>query len=323
MSDAPWEALEKILDGYRKGFRDKMKTIAMVGQIHSGLSPLESPEFRRILIDLYQNSDMTNKAGVGYVVNEAALAVSCLSEFYPPQFLPDLVFSTLQTQDAAKIEAWAQYVVPELQWNLTRLPDRFPPEEISYIKALIAQVRCNVPSYSPNVLFAMDGLERAAEYMEFERFASSLPGGAFEAQTWDESLEDQPSPAGLDPIVAKALKRAEEHLLSRGEFGPKSAADLIRSVMDEAHRIIVQQLETIKGKPYEGGESDGARRSYMRSVDFITLPEEAFFSAIYSLISQEGSHKLIAPRETILLLYQTVSNYIRLLTERLNREIRP
>lgn len=93
--------------------------------------------------------------------------------------------------------------------------------------------------------------------------------------------------------------------------------------MEEAHRVIVKQLATIKGKPYDGAEKDGARRHYMRSVDFISEPEEKFFSAIYSLLSQEGSHRLIAPRETTLLLHQTVSNYIRLLAERVSREVRP
>ncbi len=322
MRETPWQKFEKTLDGYRKGFCDKMTTIGLIGQIRSELSSdLESFELARLLIALYRNSDMANKTAGGYMVNESALAVSCLAEFYPAQRFTELVFSSLQTCEGEKLETWAQVIVPEFQWNLTRYPQRFTGDVISQIKAFATLVRNKVPPYSSTVLSAVDSLERTAEYKEFERFATSLLGRpAVRAE--GISLEESHLPTGLDQTVAAALRRADEHLRSPGEFDPKSAADLIRSAMDEAHRIIVKQLETIKGKPYDGGEKDGARRIYMRSVDFINEPEERFFSAIYSLISQEGSHKLIAPRETVLLLHQTVSNYLRLLTERLNREVR-
>jgi hypothetical protein len=57
----------------------------------------------------------------------------------------------------------------------------------------------------------------------------------------------------------------------------------------------------------------------MREGGFITQPEEVFFSAIYSLISREASHRLIAPRETVLLLQRTVFSYLLLLSERLHK----
>jgi hypothetical protein len=322
MRQASQYALDQVLDGYRKGFCDKAKTISRIGQIRRDLSDVEAVELYMILTNLYEASDRVRRQAGGFVVDEAELVVSCLAEFYPPERLTELVFSQLQTGDEQRIEKWAQVIVPEFQWSLTRCAQRFSEEALNQIKALITLVRNTVPPYSSTVLFAMDSLERTVEYIEFQRFEASLPGEAADVRTTDGSLED-PLVAGLDPTVAGAIKRAEDHLRSRDEFSAKSAADLIRSAMEEAHRVIVKQLATIKGKPYDGGEKEGARRHYMRSVDFISEPEEKFFSAIYSLLSQEGSHRLIAPRETTLLLHQTVSNYIRLLAERVSREVRP
>lgn len=319
MSEKSLQDLNKVLDAYKKGFCDKTKTISLIGQIHRDLSHVETIELYSMLTKLYQISDLANTQAGGYIVNEACLVVSFLAEFYPPDRLTELVFSQLQTGDEQQIEKWARLIVPEFQWNLTRYAQRFGAEALSRIKALVTLVRNRVPPYSSTVLHAMDSLERTVDYIEFERFEASLSGGAADAQTENGSPEDLPLAAGLDPIILDALGRAEEYLRSRGEFHANVAAGLVRTAMDEAHREIVKQLETITEKPYEGGEKDGARRGYMRAVDFITEPEEKFFSAVYSLISQEGSHRLIAPRETVLLLHQTVCNYLRLLAERVHK----
>jgi hypothetical protein len=80
-------------------------------------------------------------------------------------------------------------------------------------------------------------------------------------------------------------------------------------------------LEKIRNTPYLGKDRDGERRAYMRAAGFISEAEENFFSAIYTLISREASHRLIAPKETVLVLHTTVSNYIFLLVKRL-RDLR-
>ena len=108
------------------------------------------------------------------------------------------------------------------------------------------------------------------------------------------------------------------YLKSSKPFSAKIAGDLLRSSVDTTHRELINALTILKKKPYSGKEQDGARRAYMREVGFITLPEEKFFSAIYSLISEEASHKLDAPRETILVMHQAVQGYLLLLLRRLS-----
>jgi hypothetical protein len=127
----------------------------------------------------------------------------------------------------------------------------------------------------------------------------------------------------LNPGIDEALKEAAQYLRGGGTFDPKKAADLLRSSIDESHREIVKRLVERTGSPYHGGESDGKRRAYFRTVLFISEPEEKFFSAIYTLLSEEASHKLIAPRETVLVMEQTVRGYLSLLARRLSGFIPP
>lgn len=200
-----------------------------------------------------------------------------------------------------------------------RCPERLDADAINRVKAQASLVKSSTHIYPPSAVSALEQLERTAEHIEFERFAKSLSDGATSPRNIGAPVEPRAADTGLGLKVAGALKEAEQRLRSEGEFDPKTAADLIRSAMEEAHREFVTELETVTKKPYAGDDKDGARRNYMREAGFITQPEEVFFSAIYGLISREGSHRLIAPRETVLLLHQIVFSYLMLLTERLRK----
>jgi hypothetical protein len=319
-SYAPTEALQKILDGYSKGHCDKLRTLDMIAKLRSQFSESDAAELRSALTHLFRVSDMTSRNEGGYTVNVAALAISALAEFCPFQRILEMVVNRFPIGDPEKIEVWANEMVPELRWNLVRDPDRVDTDALNRIKAQAAIARESMHIYSPSAISALNQLEKTAEFIEFQRFAKNLSDGVAAQKTGTQS--DKQTPAkGLSSTVTNALKEASERLQSEGEFDPKTAADLIRSAMEEAHRGFVAELELRTGaKPYSGPDKDGARRSYMRQAGLITLDEETFFSAIYSLISREGSHKLIAPRETVLLLHQTVYSYLLLLAERLHKQ---
>ena len=314
--------LERILDGYQKGLCDKMRTLEYVALLPRGQSDADATRLCRILTHRFETSETKKSEQVGgYIVNMMTMTLSCLAEVCPGEQLLELVFSRFPMGVPEKIEIWADELVPELGWNLSRHPEKFSAEALNRIKAQAALVRAATHIYPPSAVSAMNQLEKTAEWIEFQRFAKTLTDEAPPVQISGLSLEEplRPPASGPSFAVANALEEAERRLNTEGEFDAKTAGDLIRSAIDEAHREIVRELESIHKKPYAGGDKDGARRSYMRSVDFITLPEEDFFSAIYSLISREATHRLVAPRETVLLLHQTVSNYLLLLTERLNK----
>jgi hypothetical protein len=318
---SPHEKLEKILEAYRKGTCDKPRALGLVGTLRVQLSPSEAEELKKSLLTRFESADMTtgNQVG-GYIVNEATFALSCLAEFCSFQELLESVMLRFPIGNVAKIEAWSREMVPELQWILQRRPELLDSESLLLIRTKVALVHERAYVYSPVAVSAMDTLEGTAGWIEFERFEKTLLSGKPSAIELGASLEGQPIER-LSDTVADALSEARKRLDAQGPFDPKTAADLVRAVMEEAHRVIVQQLSQTYGAT--DAETDGARRHYMQRVGFITKAEEKFFSAIYSLISEEASHKLIAPRETVLLLHETVSNYVLLLNERLRRRLPP
>lgn len=315
----PSYRLERVLDAYRRGFRDKLTTISMVDKIRGELSPCEANEFRKALVHLFEVSEMESRQDSGYVINMAVLALCCLGGDCPFEKLLDLVASRFPIGHPEKIQTWSREIVPELQWILSSRPDLFSGSALLEIKTFATRVREKTHIYPPVAVSAIEQLERTADFIEYQNFEENLLGRSVKPEAIEASRGDMPRASALSPVVARALDQAADQLRSRGEFDPKTAADLIRGAMDEAHRVFVSDLRLVYGgQPTD--DSDGARRAFMRDVGFITKAEEKFFSAIYSLISQEASHKLIAPRETVLLLHNTVFNYLLLLTERLKKE---
>jgi hypothetical protein len=309
---SPDRTLQTLLNAYNRGLCDKMRTLDMVAGLRRGLPDAQVAEHRITLRCLFEASEMASRNEGGRIVNMATLTLSCLAEFCPAQQVLELVFSRFPIGNESLIEVWVREMLPELQWNLIRCPEQVDADAINRIKEQAALVRASTHIYPPAAVSALEQLERTAEHIEFERFAKNLSTGA--------TPREGARATGLSPRVTSALKEAEQRLQSDGVFDSKTAADLIRTAMEEAHREFVIELESVAGKLYCGEDRDGSRRNYMRDVGFITQPEEAFFSAIYSLISREGSHKLIAPRETVLLLHQTVFSYLLLMTERLRKQ---
>lgn len=171
-----------------------------------------------------------------------------------------------------------------------------------------------MPAFLPYV----SNLRRAIESAEFSRFEQQLRGPQVPETVVEIDTSQSVAAAVLNPSISAAMKEAAEYLRSEGVFNPKKAADLMRTSIDESHRALVNRLVALTNTQCADPNKDGARRAYLRKIGFITEPEEKFFSAIYTLLSEEASHKLIAARETMLVMQQTVHNYLLLLNRRLS-----
>jgi hypothetical protein len=169
-----------------------------------------------------------------------------------------------------------------------------------------------MPAFLPYV----SNLKRAIDSAEFSRFEQQLRGPQV-PETVVDTESGQLGADALNPSIGAAMKEAADYLRGKGVFNPKIAADLMRTSIDESHRALVNRLVALTNTQCADLNKDGSRRTYLRKIGFITEPEERFFSAIYTLLSEEASHKLIAARETMLVLQQTVHNYILLLNQRL------
>ena len=262
------------------------------------------------------------------------VVMRAISKFGPAPRLFSQLFVYLDSDNATVAKNWGDDVFPELVIAIYAQPDRLPQGALNEIKANTvlhsAPLRRKLVGGGPipSYVSGAANLERAIEDLEFRRFEKALSHEASavvanrqqlsQASDAKELLEIYLADLGLDPSIGTAMVEARNCLSTDGDFESKKAADLIRSSMDQMNCGMVSTLTKLTGQPFAGRNSDGARRQYMREVKFITSAEEAFFSAVYSLISQEGSHKLEAPKETILVLERTVSDYLLLLARRLS-----
>jgi hypothetical protein len=331
--------IDKILDSHRKGQRDIDETVQNLNKICTTIdTALQDRVFNYLFFSvLKQQLSQEPLPKTDERVRDPSIIrviIRAISQFGPaPRMFPQL-FTYLDSENATVSKNWGDDVFPELVIAMYAQPDRLPQGTLNEIKANTvlhsAQLRRNliVGGPIPSYVSGAANLERAIEDLEFKRFEKTL-GHEASAEVADrqnlsqsskvrEQLEIYLADLDLDPSIGKAMTEARDCLNTYGVFEPKKAADLIRSSMDQMHCGIVSVLVKLTGQAFVGKNSDGARRQYMKEARFITSAEEAFFSAVYSLISQEGSHKLDAPKETILVLERTVSDYLLLLARRLS-----
>ncbi|MFZ1007428.1 MAG: hypothetical protein WAN65_11360 [Candidatus Sulfotelmatobacter sp.] len=230
------------------------------------------------------------------------------------------IFAYFDPSDPAIVNNWANYVFQEIGSAVYSYAGDLSEGTLSTLKDNCALYSGSGPigrGLDPVLASNISMISRAIESAELSRFEQQIRGAPPSAAGFG-GTDKQPEVARLSPAIDEAMRQASEYLRNEGAFDPKKAADLMRTSIDESHREIVKRLADRTGSPYTGGEKDGKRREYLRSVQFISEPEEKFFSAIYTLLSEEASHKLIAPRETILVMEQTVRSYLSLLVRRLS-----
>jgi len=266
---------------------------------------------------LLRSESLQTRAVEGVGVNIPALALLALSAFGPTEVMISAAFSRVSLENPKEIEQWASEIGAGLQYALFQYAGRFTEQTLENVKLQCSRLHPIDKAVPLPLLQSLQSLERVAERLEFERFEEAL------RKSTKKQLEEVPILDSLlsnlreGPNISSAMRNAENYLQGQGEFDPKIAADLIRTSMDELHRTLVNELETIHNKPCAEKAKDGSRRAYMRDIGFISAAEEKFFSAIYALISEEASHKLIAPRETVMVLFRTVRDYLILLLKRL------
>lgn len=229
------------------------------------------------------------------------------------------IFAYIDTDNADVVNNWINCVFPEITGAVYAYSNEISQNALETLKAHTApfshpgtDLSRTMPALSPCII----QLTRAIESAEFSRFEQQLRS-ASQSNPTPQAIENARASVDLGSPVAEAMAEASKYLRSDGPFNPKKAADLMRTSIDESHREIVSQLVGVTGMQCTDTSKDGARRTYLRKVSFISEPEEKFFSAIYTLLSEEASHKLIAPRETMLVMEQTVLGYLSLLNRRL------
>ena len=320
-----YEKFTKILGGHRLGHYDLQEAVNLLEILWQQQSENGRKEIENLLWTTLSSEPLTAPRPVGHLMPDVpTVVIRAIATFGLTPQLPGLVFGRLPWQRTDLMGVWAQSMCHELSYSMLHHADRFTEATFILAKSLCAtytfprSTQLTETEFPQVVIDAASNLEQTIEHIEFSRFAETLKRSQQPTQAGASELRNLLAAIGLSNEIASAMGKAEAYLERAGRFDAKQAADLIRTCMDETHRGVVGELQKMTGQECADPDKDGTRRSYMRQVKFINDAEEQFFSSIYTLLSREGTHTLLAPKETVLVMHRTVKDYLLLLLRRLD-----
>jgi hypothetical protein len=111
----------------------------------------------------------------------------------------------------------------------------------------------------------------------------------------------------FDPLLTASLQKAEElYTASSDAFDLKSCLGHLRSFLEELH---IQTAPAFAAPGEAHPAKWGAATTFLRSKGVISPKDEAFITSLYTLVSDEAIHPLIAPREYCRLFRNIVIEY--------------
>lgn len=323
--DEAYKTVHQILKGHRAGRCNIPEAVQLLEAFYLGQPPTAQKHVLDIL-EVFLTNERLVPAGPNAPEPRTAhrALIRAITSFGPLSSLPEIVFELLPSEGEEAVASWALHVVGELVFCLANYGERFDQATLDRLKGQARDHARHADAHvgetlAPGVRKAMASLLDAVEMIEFRRFAASITAARPQAGGLPTSSEGHPEDSEIPANIIEAAAKAKGYLESDGPFDPKIAADLIRTCMDEAHRFLVGEVAKLTGVAYTARDKDGERRAYLQQRGLISPPEEKFFSCVYSLISEEASHRLLAERETVLVLETTVHSYLRLLFRRLSQ----
>jgi hypothetical protein len=122
-----------------------------------------------------------------------------------------------------------------------------------------------------------------------------------------KAVQDYLATLGFNELMVKALNAAEQDMRSTATaFELKNALGHLRSFLEELH---VQACTKIVQPGETAPDKWGAATLFLRNKNVITLKEEQFITTLYTLVSDEAIHPLIAEREYARLFRNIVIEY--------------
>lgn len=318
-----WAEHKQILREYRKGREKVDGTVELLEALHASQSPTDQVILLEWLWSELQADFLEVRQGKPANNTVFPVVIYAWAQFGNTALLAPKVFSLLTWNNPTDVEVWVKQVAPPFSFALQKYARRFSEPTLGQINSYTAPYKFAKDAQLFGRLFdktlaeAVTKIDEIIERTGFEKFKRSLLGNISKTSSRVD-LAELLVELGFGPGVADAMEKANDYLETAGTFEPKAAADLVRTSIDEIHRETVKALVDLTHSPFSGKDSDGERRAYMRDQGFITTAEEEYFSAIYRLLSRERTHKLIAARETVLLMASTVAGYLRLLLKRLS-----
>jgi hypothetical protein len=176
--------------------------------------------------------------------------------------------------------------------------------------------RTSNPHYRPGseddgneIVAAIDGIVeecRKARFWYLKGALQELPNLEIESDTL--KVEGFLVKLGFSADMVKALNAAESDYKSTASaFGLKNCLGHLRSFLEHLHRQSVKSIAAATGQTIV--DRWGEATAYLRQQGYFTKQHETFVASLYTLLSDESVHPLMADREYARLLRNVVIEY--------------
>jgi len=157
---------------------------------------------------------------------------------------------------------------------------------------------------------------RQSKYLQLK--SSLLDGLNIEINQDKEAVSDYLKTLGFTATLGSSLDEAERLYRSAGTaFELKASLGHLRSFLEGLHKEILLSAQSKFGGALPGKWGEGL--TYLRNNGVLSKAEEIFAGSLYTLISDEGIHPLVAEREYARLFRNVVIEYALLLLSRLKK----
>jgi hypothetical protein len=185
-------------------------------------------------------------------------------------------------------------------------------------------IRCGIygvdaTAQREEIIAAAHGIEeecRKARYLYLK--ASLLEGLNLEVNQDKESVDSYLRSLGFSPTLIECLNQADRLYREAGDaFSLKSSMGHLRSFLEKLHAEALPAVNANVAGPVSEKWGDGL--VYLRSTDVLSKAEGGFVAGLYTLISDEAVHPLIAEREYARLARNVVIEYALLFLRKLEK----
>jgi hypothetical protein len=150
-------------------------------------------------------------------------------------------------------------------------------------------------------------LKQCAKARYFYLKGALQRSGNLEIESDKKTVEDFLSKLGFSPLMVQSLNEAEQlYRTGATAFELKSCLSHLRSFLEQLH----MQGAKAAALPGESAPDKwGAATTFLRNHEVITLKTEQFITPLYTLVSDEAVHPLIAERQYARLFRNIVIEY--------------
>jgi hypothetical protein len=159
------------------------------------------------------------------------------------------------------------------------------------------------------IVAAIDGITeecRQARYWYLKGALQELPNLEIESDRL--KVEDYLLKLGFSSEMVASLNAAESDFKSTANaFELKNCLDHLRSFLEHLHRESARRIAAKEGNTV--ADEWGTATRYLKQEGYFTVKHEAFVTSLYTLLSDESVHALMADREYARLLRNVVIEY--------------